>query len=118
LSARDGDLTRSSEAACGVLRALAGGTAPAASAHLGSSLDRRAKALVALGALIATGAAPGAYARLVDDALGAGVTPDEVVDMLVEVAPILGLARLVPIAGQVGCALGYDVDRALEVFDD
>ncbi len=48
----------------------------------------------------------------------AGVTPEEVVDLLVAVAPRIGLARLVPVAIDVARALGYDVDHALEVVDE
>ena len=48
----------------------------------------------------------------------AGVTAEEVVDLLIAVAPTIGLARLVPVAIDVARALDYDVDHALEVVDD
>ena len=48
------------------------------------------------------------------DALAAGLTAEEIVDILIEVAPTIGLARLVPGAVELALALGYDIDRALE----
>jgi alkylhydroperoxidase/carboxymuconolactone decarboxylase family protein YurZ len=81
-------------------------------------LDERSRALVGLGALLATGAAATAYRRRVTDALDAGVTADEIVDTLVEVAPIVGLAQLVPATIELATALDYDIDRALESVDD
>jgi alkylhydroperoxidase/carboxymuconolactone decarboxylase family protein YurZ len=78
------------------------------------SLDDRSRALVGLGALLATGGGEGTYRRGVADALDAGVTQDEIVDTLIAVAPIVGLARLVPATIDLASALGYDIDRALE----
>ena len=39
---------------------------------------------------------------------------EEIVDILIEVAPTIGLARLVPGAVELALALGYDIDRVLE----
>jgi alkylhydroperoxidase/carboxymuconolactone decarboxylase family protein YurZ len=75
-------------------------------------------ALAGLGALLATGGSAGAYERRVAEALAAGVSAEEIVDILIEVAPTLGLARLVPGAVELGLALGYDIDRALEEPDE
>ena len=80
--------------------------------------DRRTTALAELGALLATGAAGGCYERCVADVLAAGITADEMVDILVVLAPTVGLARLVPAAEELSLALGYDIDRALERLDD
>jgi hypothetical protein len=73
--------------------------------------------LAGLGALFATGGSPSAYDRLVADALAAGMSAEEIVAVLIEVAPTIGLARLVPAAVELASALGHDVDRALEVPD-
>ena len=58
------------------------------------------------------------YERRVADALAAGVSAEEIVDILIEVAPTLGLARLVPCSVELALALGYDIDRALEEPDE
>ena len=70
-----------------------------------------------LGALLAIGAAGGCYERCIADLLAAGTSADEIVDILVELAPTVGLARLVPAAEELSIALGYDIDRALERLD-
>ena len=104
------------------LRMLVNGVVPpprdVRPAALGPPLDDRSRALAGLGALLATGGSPGAYKRRVADALAAGVSAEEIVDVLVEVAPTLGLARLVPGAVELALTLGYDVDRALEEHDE
>jgi len=110
-----------SEALCHILRALASPAAHHRSVPLAGvscQLDDRSRALAGLGALLATGGASSAYESLVTDALAAGMSVEEIVDVLIEVAPIVGLARLVPAAVELGRALGYDVERALEGLDD
>ena len=88
------------------------------SAGVGPPLDDRSRALALLGAVLATGGSPSAYERLVADALAAGVSAEEIIDILIEVAPTIGLARLVPCSVELALALGYDIDRALEEHDD
>ena len=46
------------------------------------------------------------------------MSAEEIVDVLIEVAETVGLARLVPAAVELASALGYDVDRALEGTED
>jgi hypothetical protein len=46
------------------------------------------------------------------------MSAEEVIDVLIEIAPNVGLARLVPAAVEVASVLGYDIDRALEEADD
>ena len=58
------------------------------------------------------------YRAGVEDAVAAGATYDEIVDALVAVMPIAGGARVTSTAPQLGLALGYDVDAALEALDD
>ena len=105
-------------APCDVLSTLANGaTAPRrtdGSARGAGRLDDRSRALVVLAALLATGGSPSAAERVVATALASGMSAEEVVDVLIEVAPTVGLARLVPAAVELAAALGYDIDRALE----
>lgn len=79
-----------------------------------SHLDPKVHALVRLGALLASGAAPSSYHESVEAALAAGSNLDEVVGTLIAVASAVGLARAVSAAPQLALALGYDVDADLE----
>jgi 4-carboxymuconolactone decarboxylase len=79
-----------------------------------SRLDAKTHALVRLGASLAVDAAPSCYQAVVESALAAGATHDEIVGTLVAVAPMVGLARVVSAASELALALGYDVDAALE----
>jgi 4-carboxymuconolactone decarboxylase len=47
-------------------------------------------------------------------ALASGATVDEIVGVLIAVAPTVGLARVVSAAPEVAVAIGYDIDAALE----
>jgi hypothetical protein len=77
-------------------------------------MDAKAHALVRLGALIALDAAPPSYMNVVGEALAAGATVSEVVGTLIAVMPVVGSARVVAAAPNLGLALGYDVHAALE----
>jgi len=79
-----------------------------------SRLDPKTHALVRLGALLAIHAAPSSYQANVEVALAAGASFDEIVGILIAVAPAIGLARVVSAAPELALALGYDVDAALE----
>ncbi len=79
-----------------------------------TGLDRKTRALVRIGALVATDAAEASYLRPVEAALLAGATKEEVVGVLVAVMPTVGSARVVSAAPRLGLVLGYDVDEALE----
>ena len=82
-----------------------------------SGLDPKTHALARLGALIALDAAPASYQWNVGMALAAGATVDEIVGVLVAVAPTVGLARAVSAASELALAIGYDVDAALEAIE-
>ena len=82
------------------------------------NLDPRTQTLVRLGAFIALGAESSTIERTVTEALAAGASPNDIVDVLLTVAPAVGSARLVSAAPRVALALGYDVADALERFDD
>ena len=77
-------------------------------------LDYRVCGLVRVAALIAAGGAEPSYRWAVDVARLGGATPDEIVAVLVAVAPTVGVDRSVAAAANLGMALGYDVEAALD----
>ncbi|HET6686859.1 MAG TPA: carboxymuconolactone decarboxylase family protein [Jiangellaceae bacterium] len=83
-----------------------------------SGLDPKAHALVRLGALLALDAAPASYQSVVGSALASGATVEEIVGVLIAVAPMVGIARIVSAAPELALAVGYDIDSALERFDE
>ena len=83
-------------------------------ASAGSSLDPPTLALTQVAALIATEAALASYQWAVESALAAGASDDDIVDVLVAVAPVVGLARVAAAAPELALALGYDVESPSE----
>src|SRR5215208_2260560 len=79
-----------------------------------SGLDPKTHAMVRLAALLAVDAAPSSYNSSAELALAAGASLDEIVGVLIAVAPTIGLGRVVSAAPELGLALGYDVEAALE----
>jgi 4-carboxymuconolactone decarboxylase len=79
-----------------------------------STLDGRTCALVRLGALLALDAASASYSSQVAMALAAGATADEIVEVLLAVAPSIGVARVVSAAPELALALGFDVEDHLD----
>jgi hypothetical protein len=73
-------------------------------------------ALVRLGALLAMDASTSSLQRVVQDAQGAGVSPDEIVRCLVSVVPTIGMGKTSSIVPRLALALGYDIDASLEVL--
>ena len=71
-------------------------------------LDAKVVALVRLAALIAVGGAVPTYGAEVDDAVSAGATTAEIVDVLAAAIPIVGLPSVVAAAPKVALGLGYD----------
>ena len=82
-----------------------------------AALDRKAAALVRIGALIALDATPPSYMEAIEAARASGASCDEIAGCLVAVLPTVGVARVVSAAPKVALALGYDVDAALELID-
>ena len=78
-----------------------------------AELDPKALALVRLAGLVAVGGATSSFSAHSDAAIGAGATPDEMVDVLCGLLPVVGLPRVVAAAPHLAMALGYDVDAAL-----
>jgi 4-carboxymuconolactone decarboxylase len=75
-----------------------------------SGLDPRTYFLVKIAALVALDAAPASFVWNVAMAREAGVSDDEVLGVLLALAPTVGLAKIVSTAPEVGLALGYDLD--------
>jgi 4-carboxymuconolactone decarboxylase len=82
-----------------------------------SKIAPRSHALVRLGALIAMNATPPSYMSAVTAADEAGATREELVGTLIAVLPVVGVARVVSAAPNLGLALGYDVAEALETLE-
>ena len=82
-----------------------------------AGLDPKAQALVRLAALVGLGASGVSYCWAADAALAAGATADEIVGVLIAVAPITGLARVVSATPEVALSIGYDIDQAFEASD-
>lgn len=79
-----------------------------------SGLDPKTRALVQLAGLIAVSSASASYQAGVAVAHAAGANDDEVVAVLMSVAPVVGTARVVAAAADLALSLGYDVDVAFE----
>lgn len=73
------------------------------------TLDARTFALARVAASIARESSLATLQWTVEHALAEGACDDDVIDVLLAVAPIVGLARLTAAASEVGLALGYDV---------
>jgi alkylhydroperoxidase/carboxymuconolactone decarboxylase family protein YurZ len=82
-----------------------------------SKIAPSSHALVRIGALIAMNATPPSYMSAVAAADEAGVTREELVGTLIAVLPVVGVARVVSAAPNLGLALGYDVGEALETLE-
>lgn len=73
-----------------------------------------AMTLARVAALAGCRAPAHAYAAVVDEALGQGLSRDEIVGVLAGIAPIIGSAALAAAAPALALALGYDTELALE----
>lgn len=80
-------------------------------------LDPKTRALVQLAGLIALSSASSSYQSSVAVAHAAGASDDEVVAVLMTVAPVVGTARVVAAAADMALSLGYDVDIAFEATE-
>ena len=77
-------------------------------------LDPKTLALVRLAALAAVGGAVPSYRAQADEAVSAGATTAEIVDVLYGVASIVGLPCVVSAAPSLAMALGYDMDESAD----
>ncbi len=89
---------------------LVGSILAAGSALPPSSLDRKADALVRVGALLSVGASTASLRCTVELAQSAGATDDEILGVLVAIGPAVGLARVVAEAPRLALAMGYEID--------
>jgi alkylhydroperoxidase/carboxymuconolactone decarboxylase family protein YurZ len=72
-------------------------------------LDRKTWALVRVAALIAVDSAVASYQWAIDEAIAQGATEEEVIDVLLAIAPVVGVGRVTSAAPELALALGYDV---------
>ncbi len=82
------------------------------------NLGAREHMLVRLAALVAADAPPLSYLANAGVSSDAGVTLDDVQDVLVAVAPIVGTARVVSAAGNIARALGFAIAVAEAELDN
>ncbi len=75
-----------------------------------SGLDPRTYALCNIAALIAADAAPASYVFQVAFALESGVSPEEILGLLVALNPTVGNVRIVSAAAEIAFALGIELD--------
>ena len=75
-----------------------------------SGLDPRTYSLVKIAALIALDAPPASYLAQVAFARDAGVEPEEILRVLVAVAPQVGIPKAVAAAPELMLALGLDLE--------
>jgi len=75
-----------------------------------SGLDAKTYSLVNVAALIAIDAAPASYVWQVGLALDAGVTPEELLALLVALNPVVGSAKIVAAAPELALAIGVDLE--------
>jgi alkylhydroperoxidase/carboxymuconolactone decarboxylase family protein YurZ len=92
------------------LHRLATGQPDEAARAFTSGLDPRALALAEIAALVAIGGEDASYGAHVDEAVGAGLSADEIVDVLTVVRPLVGVPRVVAAAPRIAAALGADTD--------
>ena len=77
-----------------------------------SGFDPRTYSLIKIAVLIALDAPPASYLAQVAFALEAGVSPDEIVRVLVAVAPQVGLPKVASAAPEIMVALGLELESA------
>jgi alkylhydroperoxidase/carboxymuconolactone decarboxylase family protein YurZ len=74
-----------------------------------SRLDERSYALVKLAAIMALDAPPASYLWQVANALEAGATPEDLLGVLIAIAPQIGGPRLIAAAPELMVALGLSL---------
>ena len=77
-------------------------------------LDVRSRSIARVAALVAHGGSVQTFRWIIGDALEADVTPDEIIALVLAIAPVVGVATIVDVAPKVALALDYDVGAALE----
>jgi alkylhydroperoxidase/carboxymuconolactone decarboxylase family protein YurZ len=77
-------------------------------------LDPKTLALARLAALVAIGGAGPSFGEQATAAVSAGASADELVDVIVGVASIVGVPRVVAAAPRLALALGFDVEDSVD----
>jgi alkylhydroperoxidase/carboxymuconolactone decarboxylase family protein YurZ len=72
-------------------------------------LDERTLILTRIAALVAMDAPAVSYLAHIDPAVRAGLTAEQVQDVLVAVAPVVGTAHVMSAAGRIAEALGFTI---------
>lgn len=80
-------------------------------AEPGAMLVPKVDLLVRLAALLALGAATASLRATVQQAKEAGATDEEIVGVLIAVAPAVGQARVVSTAPKLATAIGYQLEE-------
>jgi 4-carboxymuconolactone decarboxylase len=80
----------------------------------GSRRDERMHPLFRLAALIAGDGTCASYQSVVESALAAGASVEEIIDVLFAVAGTVGSGRIVAAAPLLARAVGFDVDAAFD----
>ena len=88
---------------------LAAGLEVRAEFQARSGLDARTYALVKLAAIMALDAPPASYLWQVANAIDAGATPEDLVGVLIAIAPQIGGPKLVAAAPELMVALGLSL---------
>jgi 4-carboxymuconolactone decarboxylase len=88
---------------------LAAGLEVRAEFQAKSGLDARSYALVKLAAIMALDAPPASYLWQVANAIDAGATPEDLVGVLIAIAPQIGGPKLVAAAPELMVALGLSL---------
>jgi alkylhydroperoxidase/carboxymuconolactone decarboxylase family protein YurZ len=76
-------------------------------------LNPKTAALVRISALVAIGSPGVCVEWSTSRALAAGASEDDIVDVLLAIAPVVGLGKIVHAVPDMAVALGYDVETAL-----
>ena len=76
-----------------------------------AALDRKAEALVQVGALLSVGASTASLRWTVELAQSTGATDEEILAVLVAIGPTVGLARVVAEAPRLALAMGYEIEE-------
>jgi 4-carboxymuconolactone decarboxylase len=80
----------------------------------GGRRDEQLRPLFRLAALIAGDGTCASYQSVVESALAAGASVEEIIDVLFAVAGTVGSGRVVAAAPLLARAVGFDVDEAFE----
>ena len=78
-----------------------------------SDLSAREHMIARIAALIAVDAPPASYALNVEVAADSGITLDDIEDILVAVAPIVGAPRVGSAVGNIAAGLGFVIEAAV-----